>query len=287
MTDRVLDVEQGDLLTAAAVLQRLGLALLEDLFDAGSGLTHERWFGSSDVRVFGRARISRLGWRRLAVRIAPPVRDAVAGKGRWGLGASRPRQMRWSPATARARLAIDYHGIEGLRIPDGLLPLIGRTAWDAPEFRLQAATLVADHVRSRLVFPLSRLPAPRVAAPVVWMLVATSRVPMPLAARLGVAYRQETRAIERLQRFARRALDDMAMPNDFWSHWIAWHVERRFGIGLELPPEWLSPLRLVQSRIGPAADQVRWTSPEALTAAYAAWYPREKERRRVRVEPGS
>jgi hypothetical protein len=286
MTDLVLDVEQDDLTTAAEVLQRLGLALLEDLFDAGSGLTHERWFRSPDVRVFDRARIGRLGWRRLLVRAAPPLRDALAGKGRRGLGAPTPRQMRWSPAAVRARLAIDYHGVEGLRIPDGLLPLVGRTAWDAPEFRLQAAALVADHVRRRLVVPLSRLAAPQVAVPVVWMVVATSQVPMPLAARLGVAHRAERRAIERLQRFARQTLDERAIPSDFWSHWIAWHVERRFGIAAELPPEWLSPLRLAPGRTGPA-DTTRWTSTEALTAAYAAWYPLEKERRRVRAEQGS
>ena len=75
------------------------------------------------------------------------------------------------------------------------------------------------------------------------------------------------------------------MPNDFWSHWIAWHVERRVGLISQLPPEWLSPLRYAEG--ASAAGKLGWTSPEALTAAYAAWYPLTKERGRVRVEQSS
>lgn len=118
--DRVLDVEPDDLLTGATVLHRLALALLEDLFDQGSGVTHEHWFGTADVRVFDRMRISRLGWRRLLARFVPPLRAALMGKGRWpgGLGAATPRQMRWSAPAVRALLSFGYHGAEGMRIPD-------------------------------------------------------------------------------------------------------------------------------------------------------------------------
>jgi hypothetical protein len=185
---------------------------------------------------------------------------------------------RWSAPAVRARLAIDYHGLGGMRVPDGLLGLVGRAAWDAPEFRLQAATVVNEHVRNRLVVSLTSLPSPRVFPAVVWMVVAASLVPMPAAARLGLAYRRERRALNRLRRFARAALEETSLPNDFWSHWIAWHVERRFGVASELPPEWLSPLRFAEGATGPAVKKLGWTAPEALTAAYAAWYPLTKER---------
>jgi hypothetical protein len=287
MNDRVLDVEQDDLLTGAAVLHRLALALLEDLFDQGTGVTHEHWYGAADVRVFDRMPAIRLGWRRFLARF-PPLRAAVMGKGRWlGLGAAKPRQMRWSTSAIRAHLSFDYHGVAGMRIPDRLLDLVGHTAWDAPEFRLHAATLVTEHFRNRLIISATSLSTPRLAAAVVWMVIATSRVAMPLTARLGLAYRPERRALERLQQYARGALEQMSMPNDFWSHWIAWHVERRFGAASELPPEWLSPLRFVESSFGRPVELLPWASPQALTAAYAAWYPTEKERGRVRPQQGS
>ena len=292
MTDRVLDVEQDDLVAGATVLHRLALALLEDLFDQGSGVTHERWFGAADVRVFDRMPTSRLGWRRLLVRFVPPLRGALMGKGRWrGLSAATPRQIRWSTPAVRAHLSFDYHGVEGMRIPDYLLSLVGRTAWDAPEFRRAAATLVTNHFRNRLVVSSTSLSTPRVVVAVVWMVIATSRVSMPLAARLRLAYRQQRRALERLQQYAREVLEEIAMPSDFWSHWIAWHVERRFGVASELPPEWLSPLRFVEGTPEPSGTEsgelFRWRSPQALAAAYAVWYPTTKERGRVRAQQGS
>jgi hypothetical protein len=197
--------------------------------------------------------------------------------------------MRWSTPAVRAHLSFDYHGVDAMRIPDHLLSLVGRTAWDAPEFRLAAATLVTNHFRNRLVVSSTSLSAPRIVAAVVWMVIATSRVSMPLTARLRLAYGPQRRALERLQQHARGVLEEMALPNDFWSHWIAWHVERRFGVASELPPEWLSPLRFVGGTAEPAdAGEISsWKSPQALAAAYAAWYPTTKERGRVRAQQGS
>ena len=276
----VLDVDREDFTIAAAALHRLALALLEEVFDIGAGLTHERWFGAADVAVFDRVPAVRLGWRRSVARFVPALRSLLAGKGRWfGSGAAAPGRLRWSEGAVRARLAIEYHGADGLRIPDQLLALAGHSAWEAPEFRLAAATLVTDHLRTRLIVPPDGLPAARVVPAVVWMLIATSRVRVPLAARLGLAYRRERRALERLRRFARTAIEDAALPGDFWSHWIAWHVERRFGVSSDLPPEWLSPLRSMDGspdpagRPAPGGSSLRWQSPDALAAAYAAWYP--------------
>jgi hypothetical protein len=277
----VLDVDRDDFTTAAAVLERLALALVEEVFGIGAGLTHERWFGAADVRVFDRAAAVRLGWRRALARALPPLRNLLAGRGRWfGLGAATPRRVRWSEGAVRARLAIEYHGSEGMRIPEHLLALAGRTAWDGPAFRLEAATIIDEHFRSRLIAPPDGLAAPRIFPAVMWMLVATSRVPIPLLARMGLAYRRERRALERLRAFAHAAIDEMALPGDFWSQWIAWHAERRFGVPPELPPEWLSSLRTMDGAAetgaaapGRGAPAPRWQAPESLAAAYAAWYP--------------
>ena len=164
-----------------------------------------------------------------------------------------------------------------MRIPDHLLALAGRTAWDGPAFRLEAATLIDGHFRSRLIAPPDGLPAPRVFPAVMWMLVATSRIPMPLPARLGLAYRHERRALERLRAFAHAAIDEMALPGDFWSQWVAWHAERRFGPP-ELP-EWLSSLRTMDGAAGPGAaapgrrePAPRTAAPESLAAACARTY---------------
>ena len=74
------------------------------------------------------------------------------------------------------------------------------------------------------------------------MIVATARVTPPTLVRLGLAHRAQRRALARLQRFAHGVLDESALPDDFWSHWIAWHVERRYGQRSKLPPEWHSRL---------------------------------------------
>ena len=79
----VLDVRPEDLRAATAALQRLALALFEELFDGGPGLTAERWFASPDARVLDRIPFTRLGWRRLVARAAPFLRDAVTDRKRW------------------------------------------------------------------------------------------------------------------------------------------------------------------------------------------------------------
>ena len=61
---------------------------------------------------------------------------------------------RWSDGAIRARLELDAHGIEGLLIPDRLLGVVARAAWESPAFRVQASTLVLDHFRSRLIAPV-------------------------------------------------------------------------------------------------------------------------------------
>jgi hypothetical protein len=289
MNDRVLDVRPGDLTAATAALQRLGLALFEELFDNGPGLTAERWFASSDARALDRIPFTRLGWRRLVARAAPFLSDAVTDRKRW---ASSPRppepwrrwtsnRLRWSGAAIRARLALDAHGAEGLLIPDRLLGLVARAAWESPAFRVQAATLVLDHFRSRLIAPADGFAAPRIAPGLVWMILATARVTPPRLVQLGLAHRAQRRALVRLQRFAHAMLDESALPDDFWSHWIAWHVERRYGQRSKLPPEWHSRLSAadrpgetaIRRRSRPIDPSQPWTAPEALAAAYAAWYP--------------
>jgi hypothetical protein len=260
--DRVLDVRAKDLNAAAAALQALGLALFEELFDGVPGRTAERWFASPEARVLDRIPLPRLAWRRLLARRART---------------SNP--VRWSHGAIRARLALDAHGVEGLLIPDRLLPLVARAAWESATFRVQASTLVLDHFRSRLIAPAGRFPPPRIAAGLVWMLVATARVTPPALARLGLAHRAERRALARLQRFAHRVLDETALPDDFWSHWIAWHVERRYGQRSKLPPEWHSRLS--------ADDRPDATSIHPLASAYAAWYPINRRVARVRLDSGS
>src|SRR4030095_10610665 len=87
-----------------------------------------------------------------------------------------------------------------------------------------------------------QLPAPRVTPAVIWMMLATTRVAPPALVRLGLAHRAQRRALPRLQRFAHEVLDESALPDDFWSHWIAWHAERRYGQRSELSPRWHSRL---------------------------------------------
>ena len=294
MTHRLLDVRAEDLRAATEALQRLALALFEDVFECGPGLTHERWFGSADARVLDRTPLVRLGWRRLVARLAPPLTDALTDRGRWStLRSGRPR---WSAGAVRARLALDAHGVEGLLIPDRLLGLVGRAAWESAAFRLQASTLVLDHFRARLIAPAADLlPVPRVTPAVVWMILATARIAPPAFVRVGLTCRAERRALARLQRFAHTVLDESALPDDFWSHWIAWHVERRYGQRSTLPPEWHSrlggagrPAAASTRRRGDSPDRsLAWTAPEALAAAYAAWYPTDRRVARVRLDSGS
>ena len=289
--NRVLDVRPDDLTAATAALQRLALALFEELFDGGSGLTTERWFQSPDVRVLDRIPLSRLGWRRLIARAAPSLSDALTHRKRW---AALPR-LRWSGGAVRARLALEAHGAEGFLIPDRLLGLVARAAWESATFRVQSSALVLDHFRSRLIAPVDGLAAPRIAPALVWMIVATARITPPTLVRLGLAHRAERRALARLQRFAQGLLDETALPDDFWSHWIAWHVERRYGQRSKLPPEWHSRLSAAdrpgettnRRRGDSVAPSQAWTAPEALAAAYAAWYPINRKVARVRLDPRS
>jgi hypothetical protein len=281
MSARVLDVRPEDLNAATAALQDLALALFEELFGGGPGLTAGRWFASPEARVLDRIPLPRLGWRRLVARAAPLLSDAVTDRRRWA--SSPSNRLRWSAGAVRARLAIDAHGVEGLLIPDRLLGLVARAAWESATFRVRASALVLDHFRSRLIAPPDSLAPPRVAPALVWMMVATARVTPPALVRLGLAHRAERRALARLQRFAHEVLDGTTLPDDFWSHWIAWHVERRYGQRAKLPPEWHSRLS--------AADRPGGTSIHPLAAAYAAWYPPHLEnvRRvaRVRLDPSS
>jgi hypothetical protein len=292
---RILDVRPEELRAATAALQQLALALLEELFDGGPGLTAERWFESPDARVLDRIPLRRLGWRRLVARAVPFLSDTLTDRTRWAGGSSR---LRWSRGAVRARLALDAHGVEGRLIPDRLLNLVARAAWESATFRVQASTLVLDHFRSRLIVPpapADGLAPPRIAPGLVWMIVATARVTPPTLVRLGLAHRAARRALARLQRFALGVLDETALPDDFWSHWIAWHVERRYGQRSELPPEWHSRLSAadrpgetaIRRRGDPVDPSQAWTAPEALAAAYAAWYPINRRVARVRLDPRS
>jgi hypothetical protein len=268
MTHRVLDVRPEDLEAATTALQRLALALFEELFDGGPGVTG-RWFASSDARVLDRVPRLRLEWRRMLARRARTSNPAG-----------------WSGGAVRARLALDAHGAEGLRIPDRLLALVARAAWECPTFRVQASTLVLNHFRSRLIAPGDGF-VPRIAPNLVWMIVATARVTPPPLVRLGVAHRAARRALARLQGFGYAVLDETALPDDFWSHWIAWHVERQYGQRSKLPPEWHSRLsaadRSGATSIGAKATEVI----DPLAAVYAAWYPTNRRVARVRLDPRS
>ena len=293
MTRRMLDVRPEDLRAATAALQRLGLALFEELFDGGPGLTAERWFASPEARALDRSPFMRLGWRRLVARAAPFLSDAVTDRKRWA--SSRPNRLRWSGGAIRARLALDAHGAEGLLIPDRLLGLVARAAWESPAFRAQVSTLVLDHFRSRLIAPPDGFAPPRVAPGLVWMIVATARVTPPTLVRLGLAHRAQRRALARLQHFAHGVLDESALPDDFWSHWIAWQIERRYGQRSTLPPEWHSrlsaadrPGEIAIRRHGDPNDPPQpWTAPDALASAYADWYPIHRRVARVRLDPRS
>jgi hypothetical protein len=303
MTTLVLDVRPEELMAATAALQRLALALFEELFAGSPGLTAERWFESPDARVLDRIPLTRLGWRRLVARAAPFLSDALTDRKRWA-GLPRPpepwrrwtsKRLRWSGGAVRARLALDAHGVEGLLIPDRLLGLVARAAWESATFRAQASTLVLEHFRSRLIAPTDRVAVPRIASGLVWMIIATARVTPPTLVRLGLVRRAERRALARLQRFAQGVLDETALPDDFWSHWIAWHVERRYGQRSKLPPEWHSRLSAAdrpgetssRRRGNPVDPSQAWMTPEALAAAYAAWYPMDRRVARVRLDPRS
>ncbi len=273
MTARVVDVRADDLAIAMRALQRLGVALFADVF-GNPGITPDQWFEWPEARVLDRIPLGRLGWRRLVARIAPMLSDVVTDRKRWA--GSSPSRLRWSGGAVRARLAIDAHGVEGHLIPDRLLGLVARAAWESADFRLQASTLVLDHFRSRLIASADEPRAPHIAPGVVWLMIATARITPPASVRLGWIHRAEQRALARLQRFAHDELDATALPHDFWSQWIAWHVERRYGQRAKLPPEWHSRLS--------AADRPGAETIHPLAAAYAAWFP--IQRRVARVRPG-
>lgn len=273
MIPRVLDVRAGDLETAMAVLQRLGVALFAEVFER-PGRTPDRWFEWPEARVLDRIPLRRLGWRRLVARIAPMLSDAVTDRKRWA--GSSPDRLRWSGGAVRARLAIDAHGVEGYLIPDRLLGLVARAAWESADFRLQASTIVLDHFHSRLIASADAPPAPRIEPGLAWLMIATARITPAASVRLGWIRGAEHRALARLQQFAHGVLDETALPGDFWSQWIAWHVERRYGQRAKLPPEWHSRLA--------AADRPGAETIHPLAAAYAAWFP--LHRRVARVRPG-
>ena len=176
---------------------------------------------------------------------------------------------------------VDAHGAEGWLIPDRLLGVIARAAWEDPAFRVPASTLVLDHFRSRLIAPGEGFATPRIAPGLIWMIVGVARVTPPGLVRLGLAHRAQRRALARLQRFAHEMLDESALPDDFWSHWIAWHAERRYGQRSELSPKWHSRLSAADRpdematlrRSDSIEPSQSWTTPEAIAAAYAAWYP--------------
>jgi len=276
MTPRVLDVRSDDLATAMVVLQRLAVALFADVFGRPA-VTPDRWFEWPEARILDRIPLRRLGWRRLVARIAPRLSDVVTDRKRWaGSSASR---LRWSDGAVRARLAIDAHGVEGHLIPDRLLGLVARAAWESADFRLQASTVVLDHFRSRLIASADEPAAPRIAPGLVWLMIATARITPAASVRLGWTRRGQHRALARLQRFAHGVLDDTALPHDFWSQWIAWHVERRYGQRATLPPEWHSRLS--------AADRPGAETIHPLAAAYAAWFPIDRRVARVRPGPDS
>ncbi len=283
MTLRVLDVRSEDLATAMTVLQRLGVALFADVFDSPA-VTPDRWFAWPEARVLDRIPLGRLGWRRLVARIAPVLSDAVTDRRQWA--GSSPSRLRWSAGAVGARLAIDAHGVEGHLIPDRLLGLVARAAWESADFRLQASTLVLDHFRSRLIASGDAPSAPRIEPGLAWLMIATARITPPASVRLGWAGRAEHRALVRLQRFAHAVLDDTALPDDFWSQWIAWHVERRYGQRAKLPPAWHSRLSAAD-RPGAAgvAGVAGVAMSDPLAAVYAAWFP--INRRVARVRPGS
>ena len=113
-------------------------------------------------------------------------------------------------------------------------------------------------------------------------MIATARITPPASVRLGWTRRAEHRALVRLQRFAHGVLDDTALPDDFWSQWIAWHVERRYGQRAKLPPAWHSRLSAADR---PGAAGVAMSHP--LAAAYAAWFPINRRVARVRPGPDS
>ena len=293
MTYRVIDVRPDDLSAATAALQQLALALFEELFADGERLSAERWFALPEARVLDRIPFTRLGWRRLVARAAPFLKDKVIGRKRW-VHAS-PSRVRWSDGAIRARLALDAHGSEGWLIPDRLLGIVAHAAWESPAFRVQASTLVLDHFRSRLIAPSERFATPRIVPDLIWMIVAVARVTPPALVRLGLAHRAQRRALARLQRFAQDVLDESELPDDFWSHWIAWHAERRYGQRSELSPKWHSrlsaadrPDEIASRRRGdPIESWQSWTTPEALAAAYAAWYPVDRSVEGVPVDPSS
>jgi hypothetical protein len=276
MTSRVLDVRADDLATAMAVLQRLGVALFTDVFGS-PGVTPERWFEWPETRVLDRVPLARLGWRRLVARIAPMLTDVLTDRKSWA--GSSPARLRWSGGAVGARLAIDAHGVEGHLIPDRLLGLVARAAWESADFRLQASTLVLDHFRSRLIASAEGRAVPRIEPGLVWLMIATARIAPPATMRLGWTRRAEHKTLARLQRLAHRVLDETALPDDFWSQWIAWHVERRYGQRARLPPEW-------HSRLG-GADRPGAATMHPLAAAYAAWFPIDRRVARVRPVPRS
>jgi hypothetical protein len=61
------------------------------------------------------------------------------------------------------------------------------------------------------------------------------------------------------------------MPEEFWAHWLSWHVNRVAGSPSMLPLKWHSWLR------DPGTIAASAPTEQRLAAAYAAWYPAHKE----------
>jgi hypothetical protein len=231
-------------------------------------LQHSEWFGAQDVRVFDRMGIRRIGLRWSVARFCPPLRRMLMQA---PAGSAREPRAKWSRPAALTRLSIECHGTEGLIIPNRLLNVVGKAAWDSPWFRLRAAALVTEHLRSHLMVSVANLPPARIVPEVCWMIVATADVPMPLMARLRLGYRPQRRSLERLQSFGLRMIEETGMPEEFWAHWLSWHVNRVKGSPSILPLKWHSWLR------DPGLNAGSVSAEQTLVAAYAAWYPVHKE----------
>jgi hypothetical protein len=275
-----LHVTSQELTDAAAGLRGLALRLIANLLDDDRYVPLQKWLTRDEARVFDRMPLSRLGWRRAIVRVssrfgarvlpaATDIRTPIE---------TNPGEI-WSESMAAERLALEWHGRMGLVIPPRLLRLVGDCAWSSPRFRFAAAAILGNHLRERLVVPLTQLPVARVEPALMWLLIASSPVRLPILVRLRLLHRRQRSAVGELRRAADEILQSTPLPApDFWTQWIVWHLLRR---NRPVPESWRSYVegfhRSPADAVGSPATPVSTQSfvdmqIQVIPAIYNEWY---------------
>jgi hypothetical protein len=271
-------VKSADLENAAVTLRSLGCRLLQDLLDGGRGLEVTEWFPGQEAAPFGRFRpwgFHRLR-RILGTRLPwSPPQDT---QGMLKIVPLRQAPERFS-RILYDRLAWERHIHEGYTVPEGLWTLVGSAAWNAPDFHLQSARILTNHLRSRLMVAATDLPVPRLRPEALWLVIAAAPIRSILAdwlpprrrARMALAHFQPI--ARALALYGLRGEAGSPWSGDLWGQWIAWHIWRTRE-SRRLSSELIAAIEGLPLISGEhMARGEGWDRAPALARIYDKWYP--------------